>query len=97
VEWLETVPGVGKVTLFTLLARLPELGQRNRGQIAALVGVAPFNDDSGKRRGQRYLRGGWGEVRGVLYMTTRTARQWNPAIRQFFERLIAAGKPSKSP
>ncbi|MDR3158763.1 MAG: transposase [Zoogloeaceae bacterium] len=95
VEWLEAAPGVWKVTLFTLLACLPEPGQRNRGQIAALVGVAPFNGDSGKRRGQRYLQGGRGEVRGVLYMTTRTARQWNPAIRQFFERLIAAGKPCK--
>jgi transposase len=58
--------------------------------------VASFNGDSGKQRGgQRYLRGGRGEVRGVLYMTTRTARQWNPAIRQFFERLTSAGKPCK--
>jgi transposase len=95
VELLEAVPGVGKVTIFTLLARLPELGQLNRGQIAALVGVAPFNDDSGKRRGQRYIRGGRGEVRGVLYMATLTARQWNPTIRQFFEHLIAVGKPYK--
>ncbi|MDR3157605.1 MAG: IS110 family transposase [Zoogloeaceae bacterium] len=95
VEWLAAVPGVGKVTIFTLLARLPEPGRLNRGQIAARVGVAPFNDDSGKRRGQRYIRGGRGEARGALYMTTLTARQWNPAIRQFFERLIAAGKPCK--
>ncbi|MDR3158622.1 MAG: IS110 family transposase [Zoogloeaceae bacterium] len=95
VELLAAVPGVGKVTIFTLRARLPELGQLNRGQIAALVGVAPFNDDSGKRRGQRYIRGGRGEVRGVLYMATLAARQGNPAIRQFFERLIAAGKPCK--
>jgi transposase len=95
VELLEAVPGVGKVTIFTLLARLPELGQLNRREVAALVGVAPFNDDSGKRRGQRYIRGGRCEVRGVLYMATLTARQWNPAIRQFFERLIAAGKPYK--
>jgi transposase len=95
VEILDSVPGVGKVTIFTLLARLPELGQLSRGQIAALVGVAPFNDDSGKRRGQRYIRGGRREVRCVLYMATLTARQWNPAIKPFFERLTAAGKPFK--
>jgi transposase len=74
VELLDSVPGVGKVTIFTLLARLPELGRLNRGQIAALVGLAPFNDDSGKRRGQRYIRGGWCDVRCVLYMATLTAK-----------------------
>jgi transposase len=95
VELLDSVPGVGKVTIFTLLARLPELGQLNRGQIAALVGVAPFNDDSGTRRGQRYIRGGRCDVRCVLYMATLTAKQWNPAIKRFFERLVAAGKPFK--
>jgi transposase len=88
-------PGVGKVTIFTLRARLPELRQLNRREVAALVGVAPFNDDSGKRRGRRYIRGGRCEVRGVLYMATLTARRWNPAIRPFFERLIAAGKSFK--
>ena len=86
---------MGKVTIFTLLARLPELSRLNRGQIAALVGLAPFNDDSGKRRGQRYIRGGRCDVRCVLYMATLTAKQWNPAIKQFFERLIASGKPFK--
>jgi len=95
VALLDSVPGVGKVTIFTLLARLPELGQLNRGQVAALVGVAPFNDDSGKRRGQRYIQGGRCDVRCVLYMATLTAKQWNPAIKQFFDRLIAAGKPFK--
>ena len=95
VERLEAVPGVGKVTSFTLLARLPELGQLNRGRIAALAGVAPFNDDSGQRRGQRYIRGGRSEVRCVLYMATLTARRWNPAIQTFFDRLPAAGKPFK--
>ena len=95
VERLKAVPGVGKVTIFTLLARLPELGRLNRGRIAALAGVAPFNDDSGRRRGRRYIRGGRGEVRGVLYMATLTARRWNPAISAFFDRLTAAGKPFK--
>lgn len=92
---LDSVPGVGKVTLFTLLARLPELGLLNRGQIAALVGLAPFNDDSGKRRGQRYIRGGRSDVRCTLYMATLAAKQWNPAIQSFFARLTAAGKPFK--
>lgn len=95
VALLDSVPGIGKVSIFTLLARLPELGELNRGQIAALVGVAPFNDDSGKRRGQRYIRGGRTEVRCVLYMATLTAKRCNPAIRQFFERLTSAGKPFK--
>ena len=95
VELLGAVPGVGKVSLFTLLARRPELGQLNRGQIAALVGLAPFNDDSGTRKGQRYIRGGRTEVRNVLYMAALSAIRHNPAIKQFHERLIASGKPFK--
>jgi transposase len=95
VEILDSVPGIGKVSIFTLLGRLPELGDLNRGQIAALVGVAPFNDDSGKRRGQRYIRGGRTEVRCVLYMATLTAKRCNPAIKQYFDRLKATGKPFK--
>ena len=95
VDLLKSVPGIGKVSLFTLLARLPELGTLNRAKIAALVGVAPFNDDSGNRRGQRYIRGGRSEVRCILYMATLTAKRCNPAIKQFFDRLIAAGKPFK--
>lgn len=95
VALLDSVPGIGKVSIFTLLARLPELGMLNRGQIAALVGVAPFNDDSGKRRGQRYIRGGRADVRCILYMATLTAKRCNPAIKLFFDRLIAAGKPFK--
>lgn len=94
-DLLTGVPGVGKVTLLTLLARLPELGQLDRGRIAALVGLAPFNDDSGKRKGQRYVRGGRIEVRNVLYMATLTAKRHNPVIRDFFTRLTAAGKPFK--
>jgi transposase len=95
VALLDSVPGIGKVSIFTLLARLPELGTLNRGQIAALVGVAPFNDDSGKRRGQRYIRGGRADVRCVLYMATLTAKRCNPTIKSFFDRLTAAGKPFK--
>lgn len=95
VDLLDSMPGIGKVSVFTLLGRLPELGKLNRQQIAALVGVAPFNDDSGKRRGQRYIRGGRVEVRNVLYMATITAIRHNPAIRDFYERLSSAGKPFK--
>ena len=95
VKLLKPVPGVGKVTLFTLIGRLPELGLLNRGAIAALVGLAPFNDDSGKRRGHRYIRGGRTEVRNVLYMATLSARSHNPVIKAMFERLTAAGKPYK--
>lgn len=95
VELLDSMPGIGKVSVFTLLGRLPELGKLNRQQIAALVGVAPFNDDSGKRRGQRYIRGGRAEVRNVLYMATITAIRHNPAIRDFYERLSSTGKPFK--
>jgi len=95
VDLLKGVPGIGKVTIFTLLARLPELGQLNRGTIAALAGVAPFDDDSGKRRGQRFIRGGRAEVRNVLYMATLSASQHNAVIKAFFARLTAAGKPFK--
>lgn len=95
VRLLDSVPGIGKVSIFTLLARLPELGSLNRAQIAALAGVAPFNDDSGKRRGSRYIQGGRAQVRCVLYMATLTATRCNPAIKQFFERLIARAKPFK--
>ena len=95
VKLLDTVPGIGPVNLFTLVGRLPELGTLNRQQIAALVGVAPFNDDSGKRRGQRYIRGGRTDVRCGLYMATLTARRCNPVIKQMFDRLLAKGKPFK--
>jgi len=95
VDLLKAVPGVGKVTLFTLLARLPELGQMNRRRIAALAGLAPMAADSGQYRGKRFVQGGRAEVRAVLYMATLTAKQHNPLIRALFERLIAAGKPFK--
>ena len=92
---LDSVPGVGQVTTFSLLADLPELGTLNRQKISALVGLAPFPDDSGKRQGKRYIRGGRAEVRCVLYMATVSAIMHNPPIKAMYERLKAAGKPSK--
>jgi transposase len=94
-DLLSTTGGVGPTVARTLLSQLPELGQLNRREIAALVGVAPFNDDSGKRRGARTIRGGRAEVRAVLYMATVTAIRCNPQIRPFYQRLLAAGKPKK--
>lgn len=94
-ERLQTVPGVGKVMSFTLLSNLPELGRLNRKEIAALVGVAPFNRDSGIFRGKRTIWGGRAPVRNVLYMATVAALKFNPVIRTFYARLVAAGKPKK--
>lgn len=92
---LDSVPGVGEVTTFSLLADLPELGTLSRQKIAALVGLAPFPDDSGKRQGKRYIRGGRAEIRCVLYMAALSAKTHNPSIKDMFERLIATGKPFK--
>jgi transposase len=95
VDLLESVPGVGRVTASTLVALLPELGTLGRKQIAALVGVAPFNRDSGTLRGRRTVWGGRATVRAVLYMAALTSTRWNPAIKALYRRLKAAGKPSK--
>ena len=92
---LESVPGVGPVTVTSLLVDLPELGRLDRQQVAALVGVAPFNRDSGKFHGRRAIWGGRAAVRSVLYMAALTARRSNPVIREFAQRLEAAGKPFK--
>jgi len=94
-ELLRSVPGVGPVLTCTLLAELPELGRLNRKQIAALVGVAPLNRDSGKLHGRRTTWGGRASVRVALYMATLAATQHNPVIKAFYERLIAAGKLRK--
>ena len=79
----------------TLLAYLPELGTLNRRQIAALVGVAPFNRDSGTLRGKRTVWGGRARVRTALYMGAMVASRFNPVIRDFYQRLLSAGKPKK--
>lgn len=92
---LRTVPGVGPVLATILLADLPELGRLNRRQIAALVGVAPLNRDSGQQRGLRRIWGGRAPIRPALYMATVSAVRCNPVVRTFFARLCAAGKPQK--
>jgi transposase len=92
---LEQIPSVGRVTSHTLIAHLPELGSLNRKQIAALVGLAPFNRDSGTFRGHRTTWGGRAEVRQVLYMATMSAIRCNPPIRCFYRRLRDNGKPGK--
>lgn len=94
-ELLDSIPGVGRVTISTMLGRLPELGGLDRKRAAALVGVAPFSDDSGKRRGQRYIQGGRADVRCALYMAAFNARRCNPVIKDLFQRLRAQGKPFK--
>lgn len=99
--WLEqatllgSVTGIGPTTSATLMALLPELGQLGRRQIGALVGVCPFNRDSGKMKGQRTIFGGRAPVRATLYMATLSALRYNPTIKAFYQRLKLAGKPSK--
>lgn len=92
---LRSVPGVGPVLSLTLQASLPELGTLDRGKIAALVGVAPLNRDSGTQRGRRVTWGGRGDVRSVLYMATMNAVRFNPVIRAFYDQLVARGKLKK--
>ena len=92
---LRSVPGVGPVLTITILAELPEPGALNRKQIAALVGVAPLNWDSGKFRGKRMISGGRAHVRGTLYMATLAATRFNPVIKAFYIRLVAEGKAKK--
>jgi transposase len=94
-ELLRSVPGVGPVLTATLLTNLPELGRLNRRQIAALVGLAPFNRDSGSKSRRRRVAGGRAEVRSVLYMATVSALRCNPVIRDFKRHLCQHGKPSK--
>ena len=93
--WLQSIPGIGPVTAATLLAELPELGRCSRQEVAALVGVAPINRDSGAWRGRRRIWGGRGRVRAALYMAALTAVRSNPRLRACYQRLLAAGKPPK--
>lgn len=92
---LQQVKGVGKVTASTLLAELPELGKLSRNEVGALAGVAPYNRDSGLHRGRRTIRGGRVKVRRVLYMAAVVAARFNPILKAFYQRLVAAGKPKK--
>ena len=92
---LRSVPGVGEQLSLALLSQLPELGTLNRREVAALVGVAPFNRDSGTLRGKRQIWGGRARLRAVLYMGAMVASRFNPVIRDFYQRLLAAGKPKK--
>ena len=94
-DLLRSVPGIGPTTACTLVAELPELGTLNRKAIAALVGVAPLNCESGTLRGRRLVWGGRARVRSALYMATLSAVRFNPILRAFYERLCAAGKPKK--
>ncbi len=92
---LQSIPGIGNIISCTLIAELPELGTLEHKKIAALVGLAPFNRDSGIIRGKRAIWGGRANVRNVLYMGTLNAIQFNPIIKAFYDRLVKSGKPKK--
>jgi transposase len=94
-ELLQEVEGVGKKTAAKLIADVPELGACDRKQIAALVGTAPYDRDSGNKKGQRSISGGRPDVRSVLYMSTLAATRFNPVIKEFYQRLLKAGKKKK--
>src|SRR3954468_19525116 len=94
-ELLRSIPGLGPVSSTTLLAALPELGRLDGGKISALVGLAPFADDSGTRRGGRHVRGGRAAVRRVLYLAALSAVRYNPAMKAYKDRLVARGKKAK--
>lgn len=94
-DLLQSVPGVGPIMSRTLLADLPELGRLSRREIAKLVGVAPLSRDSGTMRGRRFVQGGRATVRAVLYMAALVATKRNAVIREFYQRLLTAGKPKK--
>ena len=95
VQRLDEIVGVGRLTAVTVLAGMPELGQLNRRQVAALAGLSPYNRDSGQWAGKRYIRGGRPDVRRGLYMAALSASRSNHVLKSFFERLVAAGKPAK--
>lgn len=94
-DLLQSFKGIGPVASRTLISGLPELGYLNRREIASLVGVAPFNDDSGKHSGKRYIRGGRAHVRKSLYMATISAIRYNPKIKAFYQKLLGKGKQKK--
>ena len=95
-EIIESVPGIGRTTAAALIAAMPELGQANNKIIAALLGVAPYDDDSGRRRGERHIKGGRRRTRNVFYMACLgAATQHNPVLKAFYDRLLAKGKEKK--
>ncbi len=94
-ERLQQIVGIGKVTSHTLLALVPELGSVNRKEIAALIGVAPYNHDSGKHTGKRFIQGGRKKVRACLYMAAITASRCNPILSSFYQELRLKGKTHK--
>lgn len=94
-DLLTSMPGIGKAVATTLIGDMPELGSLSRRQIAALTGVAPFNRDSGKLRGKRRIRGGRANSRTALFLSAMVAIRFNPDIKLFYERLLAAGKHKK--
>lgn len=95
IDQLTSAKGVGNVLAYTLISELPELGKLNRKQIAALVGIAPMNRDSGSYEGKRYIRGGRSKVRTVLFMSIMSGIQYHPQLKPMYERLVKAGKPKK--
>jgi transposase len=96
VEIIESVPGIGRTTAAVLIATMPELGQANNKNVAALLGVAPYDDDSGRRRGERHIKGGRRRTRNVFYMACLgAATRHNPVLRAFYDRLVAKGKEKK--
>ena len=95
VDILMSAHGVGKVLAYTLISELPELGKLNRKQIAALVGIAPMNRDSGNKKGKRYIQGGRHKVRTVLFVSMMSAIQHHPTLKPMYQRLVASGKPKK--
>ncbi len=95
VQALKSTPGCGPVLASSLIALMPELGKLNRKKIALLVGLAPLNNDSGKFKGKRRIRGGRKNIRSILYMATLTAIRFNPVLKEFYERLVSKGKPKK--
>ena len=94
-EYLLSFKGIGKITAATLIADLPELGYLGKEEIAALLGVAPYNSDSGQKQGKKFIQGGRKHVRDAFYMATLSACQWDERIKEFYQRLVSHNKPKK--
>lgn len=92
---IQSVPGVGKIVAFNLLSDMPELGYVNNKEAASLIGVAPFNRESGAYQGKRIIRGGRSKIRTAMYMAMMSAIQCNPKFKEIYQRMVAAGKPKK--